>query len=30
VLINNYVWDIPSPAKTNKLLDLILGNWQVS
>jgi hypothetical protein len=30
LLIINYAWSIPSPAKNNKALDLLLGNWQVS
>ncbi len=30
LLIINYAWSIPSPAKNNKALDLVLGNWQVS
>jgi len=30
VLIINYAWDIPSPAKNNPIVHLVLGNWQVS
>jgi len=30
LLAINYAWSIPSPAKNNKALDLVLGNWQVS
>jgi len=30
VLSINYAWDIPSPAKNNTLIHLVLGDWQVS
>jgi len=30
VLGVNYAWNLPNPAKDNKLLSLVLGNWQVA